>query len=101
MVERQKVFVTRNIVPTAILKLREHFDVEVWDDSNPPSKEMLIQKLQNIDGVMTEVSDVIDDEVLASCESLKIGFPTLFKSSAVQLTTGVTLGLNLRLTSFV
>ena len=72
MIERQKVFVTRNIVPTAILKLREHFDVEVWDDSNPPSKEMLIQKLQNIDGVMTEVSDVIDDEVLASCESLKI-----------------------------
>ncbi len=72
MTSQQRVFVTRNIVPNAILRLKEYFEVEVWEETDPPSKDILIQKLQNFDGVMTEVGDVIDDDVLSSCSSLKI-----------------------------
>ena len=72
MTSQQKVFVTRNIVPDAISKLQEHFDVEIWDRSVPPAKEVLIEKLQGFDGVMTEVSDIMDDDILSSCSSLKI-----------------------------
>ena len=72
MSSQQKVFMTRNIVPDAISKLQEYFDVEIWDRSVPPSKEVLIEKLQGFDGVMTEVSDIMDDDILSSCGSLKI-----------------------------
>ena len=37
MSSQQKVFMTRNIVPDAISKLQEYFDVEIWDRSVPPS----------------------------------------------------------------
>lgn len=72
MSSQQKVFVSRNIVPDAISKLQEYFDVEIWDRSVPPSKEVFIEKLQGFDGVMTEVSDIMDDDILSSCGSLKI-----------------------------
>jgi len=72
MHSNQKVFVTRNIIPDAISKLKEHFDVEVWDNPDPLSKEMFIQKLQNFEGIMTEVSDIIDDDLISSCDVLKV-----------------------------
>ena len=68
----KKVFVTRIIVPDAIDRLKENFDVEVWEEPTPPPKDLVIQKAQECDGMMIESNDIMDDEVFSAAERLKV-----------------------------
>ena len=63
---KQKVYVTRARVPTAIELLQTLFDVEVWSENTPPPKDVLIEKASISDAIMTEVDDLIDEEILES-----------------------------------
>ncbi|MDC0035296.1 D-glycerate dehydrogenase [Chloroflexi bacterium] len=68
----QKVFVTRIIVPDAITKLEENFEVEVWQEPTPPPKALLLQKVKECDGFMIESNDMMDDEVFSAADRLKV-----------------------------
>ncbi|PZC44091.1 MAG: glyoxylate reductase [Chloroflexi bacterium] len=68
----KKIFVTRNIVPDAIAKLQQNFEVEIWDQVTPPPKELVIQKAEDCDGMMIESNDIMDDEVFSAAERLKV-----------------------------
>ncbi|HCE76188.1 MAG TPA: D-glycerate dehydrogenase [Dehalococcoidia bacterium] len=68
----QKVFVTRIIVPDAITKLEENFEVEVWQEPTPPPKALLLQKVKECDGFMIESNDMMDDEVFSAAGRLKV-----------------------------
>lgn len=68
----QKVFVTRIIVPDAITKLEENFEVEVWQEPTPPPKALLLQKVKECDGFMIESNDMMDDEVFSAASRLKV-----------------------------
>lgn len=61
-----KVFVTRNQVPDAIALLREHVDVDVWEEDAPPSPSVMVQKAGECEGILTEIDNIVDREVLAS-----------------------------------
>ena len=69
---RQKVYVTRNIVPEAIEKLGKIFDIEVWEKPPPAPKDLIIQKAQEFDGMMIESNDIMDSEVFGSADRLKV-----------------------------
>ena len=66
----KKVFVTRIIVPDAIAKLKQNFEVEIWDQPTPPPKELVIQKAKECDGMMIESNDIMDDEVFSAADRL-------------------------------
>lgn len=68
----KKVFVTRIIVPDAIAKLKQNFEVEVWEEPTPPPKNLVMQKAQECDGMMIESNDIMDDEVFSAAEQLKV-----------------------------
>ena len=68
----QKIFVTRIIVPDAISKLEENFEVEVWQEPTPPPKALLLQKVKECDGFMIESNDMMDDEVFSAAGRLKV-----------------------------
>ena len=69
----QKVFVTRaHIIPEAIEYLREGLDVEVWEQNSPPPKSLLTQKANECDAFLTEVTDIIDEQVLNAASTLKV-----------------------------
>ena len=68
----QKIFVTRIIVPDAITKLEENFEVEVWQEPTPPPKALLLQKVKECDGFMIESNDMMDDEVFSAADRLKV-----------------------------
>ena len=68
----QKIFVTRIIVPDAISKLEENFEVEVWQEPTPPPKALLLQKVKECDGFMIESNDMMDDEVFSAADRLKV-----------------------------
>lgn len=68
----RKVFVTRaHIIPEAIEYLRDRLDVEVWERNSPPPKSLLIQKANECDAFLTEVTDIIDAQVLDAASTLK------------------------------
>ena len=58
------VFATRNRVPEAISLLKNHFDVEVWEDNSIPPNDVLIKKASEHDGIFCESDDPINAEVL-------------------------------------
>ena len=69
---RQKVYVTRNIVPEAIEKLGKIFDIEVWEKPTPAPKDLIIQKAQEFDGMMIESNEIMDSEVFGSADKLNV-----------------------------
>ena len=69
---RNTVFVTRRRVPEAVALLEQHFDVEVWEGATPPPKSLLIQKATECQGILTEIDDIVDKEVLRAAKTLMV-----------------------------
>lgn len=70
---REKIFVTReHIIPEAIAYLAEHYDVEVWKERSAPPRDLLIKKASECAGMLTEITDVIDKELLDQTSTLRV-----------------------------
>jgi glyoxylate reductase len=67
-----KVFVTREILPEGLEILRKNFDVDVWTEYAPPSKEIIKERIKDADAILTMLSDKIDAEIINSAPKLKI-----------------------------
>ncbi|MEG3594876.1 MAG: D-glycerate dehydrogenase [Chloroflexota bacterium] len=61
---KQKVYATRARVPEAIELLQALFEVEVWPETTPPPKEVVLDQASKCHAIMTEVDDQIDEEIL-------------------------------------
>jgi glyoxylate reductase len=61
------------MLPERGLKIiKEHFDTEVWPEYAPPPKKVIIQKVANVDALVSLLSDKIDAEVFDAAPKLKI-----------------------------
>ncbi|WP_457754371.1 glyoxylate reductase [Thermococcus sp.] len=69
---KPKVFITRQIPETAINVIREHYEVEVWRDEKELPREVLLEKVRNVDALVTLLSDKIDREILDNAPRLRI-----------------------------
>jgi glyoxylate reductase len=69
---KPKAYVTREIPERGLKTIRERFDTEVWPEYGPPPKEVIIEKVENIDAVVSLLSDKIDAEVFDAAPKLKI-----------------------------
>ncbi|HBN77423.1 MAG TPA: D-glycerate dehydrogenase [Planctomycetaceae bacterium] len=68
-----KVFVTRKIVQAGIDRLQNEFDVEIWEDATPPSRDVLLEKIRGCHGVLTMLSEKVDEEFIeAAGDQLKV-----------------------------
>ncbi len=65
MANKSQVFITRAIHPEALEKLAAETEVEVWPEAYPPSKDVLLQKIGSVNGLLTMLTDPIDEEVIA------------------------------------
>ncbi len=70
--DRPRVFVTRQPPGDAIDRLREHADVEVWADEEPPSPDDLRQLARDRDGLLTMLTDRIDGDLLDAAQTVRI-----------------------------
>ncbi|MGI8999473.1 MAG: 2-hydroxyacid dehydrogenase [Candidatus Limnocylindria bacterium] len=59
-----RVFVTRIIPDAGLDRVREACDVDLWDDDLPPSREELLRRAAGMDGLLTLLTDRVDDELL-------------------------------------
>jgi glyoxylate reductase len=69
---RQKVFVTRQILPEALELIASEADMEVWPDEYPPALEQLCQHIAQVEGVLTTIMDRVNVSVLETAPRLKV-----------------------------
>lgn len=69
---KPKLFVTRRIPDAGLNMLRERFEVEVWPEYRPTPRDVLLQKLTEVDAIITLLSDKIDATALSLAPKLKI-----------------------------
>ena len=61
----EKIYITRShIIPEAIAYLDGIYDIEVWRQNYPPPRGLLLEKARECDALLTEVTDIIDAELL-------------------------------------
>jgi glyoxylate reductase len=66
-----KCFVTRELPGTALDRLRAEHDVDVWPGKLPPSREELVGRAHDAEGLLCLLTDRIDADVIARCPRLR------------------------------
>ncbi len=69
---KPKVYVTREIPERGLEKMKERFDVDVWSEYAPPSKEVIMENVRDVDALVSLLSDKIDAEVFTAAPKMKI-----------------------------
>lgn len=69
---KKKVYITRKIPQCGIDLLKNHFDVQLNEEERTLTKEELIEKIKGADAVLTQLTDVIDKDVVNELEKVKI-----------------------------
>jgi glyoxylate reductase len=66
-----KAFITRQL-PIDLEELRQIATVDVWPERQPPPYEVLLEKVQAIDGLLCLLTDSVDQRLIATGTSLKV-----------------------------
>lgn len=64
-----KVFITRRIPKIGIDRLKNACEVEVWEGNDPPTRDILLEKVRGCTGILSMLSDRIDAQVMDSAGS--------------------------------
>lgn len=67
-----RVFVTRRVDQEALDLLERHARVTVWEDKHPPSRGVLLSSASECQGLLTMLTDLVDDELLAQAPGLVV-----------------------------
>jgi lactate dehydrogenase-like 2-hydroxyacid dehydrogenase len=71
--DRPRVFVSRVIPDEGLAPIRAACDVSVWEDELPPPRAELLAAVRGCDGIVTLLTDRVDDELLdAAGPGLKV-----------------------------
>ncbi|RFU63785.1 2-hydroxyacid dehydrogenase [Peribacillus glennii] len=70
---KKYVFISRKLAPETVEKLREQFEVKMWDyEDQPVPREILIEEAKRADALLTMLTDKIDEELLSSAKNLRV-----------------------------
>jgi glyoxylate reductase len=64
-------FVTRELPGAALDRLRAEHDVDVWPGELPPSRDELLARAREVEGLLCLLTDRIDADVIAGCPRLR------------------------------
>ena len=70
--KKYRVFVTRKILPAGLELLSEKCNVEVYDGNRAIPRNILLEKVHGIDGLLCLLSDRIDRQVIDNAPALKV-----------------------------
>ncbi|MFH0835085.1 MAG: D-glycerate dehydrogenase [Candidatus Micrarchaeota archaeon] len=69
---KPRIFVTRRLPEKGMTKLREHFELDVWEGEDAPPKAEILKRAADADGMVSLLTDPIDAEVIGAAKKLKI-----------------------------
>ncbi|MEM2075504.1 MAG: glyoxylate reductase [Zestosphaera sp.] len=93
---RPRVFITRELFDDVMAKISQYYDVEVWDRYQAPPYEILLEKVRNVDALVSLLSDRVDCNLLRSAPRLRlvaqlaVGFDNIDVECATRLGVYVT-----------
>ena len=64
MPDRPRVLVTRRIPDAGLSDVRAAADVDLWDEELPPPREVLLERVRGVDGLLSLLTDRVDGELL-------------------------------------
>jgi D-3-phosphoglycerate dehydrogenase len=71
--DKPKVFVSRMIPEGGLDMVREACDAEIWEEPEPIPREILLERVQGIDGLLSLLTEKVDAELLdAAGPGLKV-----------------------------
>lgn len=70
---RAKVYITRKLPDEIVHKLSEHFDIRMWhEEHSVVPRDILLNEVKNVDGLLSLLTDRIDQELLNHAKNLKV-----------------------------
>jgi len=66
---KPKVFITRRIAENVLVQLEKECELDVWPQKTPPPYEVIIEKAQSSEGLLTLLTDKIDQDLINQCSS--------------------------------
>jgi glyoxylate reductase len=71
--DKPKVFVSRMIPEGGLELVRQACDADIWTDEGPPSRQVLLEKVRGLDGLLCLLTDAVDAELMdAAGRGLKV-----------------------------
>jgi glyoxylate reductase len=61
---KPRVFVSREIFPEALRAIEDETDAELWRDELPPPRDVLLDKVRGVDGLLCLLTDGVDAELM-------------------------------------
>jgi len=69
---KPRVYVTRALPERGLDEIRRNFEADLWGEYSPPPKRVIIEKVRDVDALVSLLSDSIDAEVFDAAPKLKI-----------------------------
>ncbi len=69
---KPKVYVTRLLPKDAMDKIHSFCDAKVWEGELPPSRNILLENVTDIDGLLSLLTDKIDAELMNRARKLRV-----------------------------
>ncbi len=69
---KPKVFITRMLPQKALDMILPECDAEVWQDELPPPRDLLLNKVRDLDGLLSLLTDQIDAPLMDCAPKLKV-----------------------------
>ena len=69
---KPKVYITRQIAQKALDMIAQVTEMKVWSEELPPPREVLLAEAQNVDGMLTLLTDKIDATLMEAAPRLKV-----------------------------
>ncbi|MFD1020504.1 2-hydroxyacid dehydrogenase [Thalassobacillus hwangdonensis] len=67
------VYITRCLPEDVVEPYRKHFQIDMWEyEDRPVDRNTLREKAAQADGLLTVLTEQVDDELLEQCKNLKI-----------------------------
>ncbi len=66
-----RLFVTRRLPGKALERLGAEHEVEVWPDRTPPGREELLARIEELEGLLSLLTDPVDAELIAAAPVLR------------------------------
>jgi len=70
--KKPQVFVTRKLPDEVIAMLEAVASVEVWTEDYPIPRELLLERVEHVDAVLTMLTERVDEELLTRAKALQI-----------------------------
>jgi lactate dehydrogenase-like 2-hydroxyacid dehydrogenase len=71
--DRPRVFVARRLPEEGLRLVSDACDMDLWEEDLPPPRDVLLRRVAGVDGVLTLLTDKVDDEFLdAAGSQLKV-----------------------------